>query len=152
MNRLLLLPKGDEIAVKAWEDAGFVCVSTGEKRNSHDQSERRPDALILPPDLSDTSFQDVIGSIMPMLFVVMIHYSPPSSIAENYAIQFWRCRQAAITVGTMLETVLPEPPWSEYGEDWQKAIADTVYRHLLQDRFRETAEWCGHMSSVVRPY
>jgi hypothetical protein len=146
MNRFSILVRGNATVGKAWEDAGFVCVSAGE------QTERRPDALILPADMSGAAFQDMIGSVIPKLFVVMIRYSPPPSIAENYAIHLWRYKQVEITAGTMLETVLPEPPWPEYGQDWQKAIADTVYRHLLQDRFRETAEWCGHMSSVVRPF
>lgn len=66
--------------------------------------------------------------------------------------QLWRCGDKWITVGTSLEARLHEPAWLVYGEDWQKAMAETIYRHLLEDVFRETAEWCGHMSSVVRAF
>lgn len=44
-------------------------------------------------------------------------------------------------------------PWLDTGfVDFAPVVADAVYRHLLADVFRETAEWCGHTFSVVTSF
>ena len=51
--------------------------------------------------------------------------------------------------GSKLETPLSEDMGALLSEQATGAFAESLYYYLLRDVFRETAEWCGHMSSVV---
>ena len=145
MRQFSVCIEGDAAAYEAWENSGFIHFDAVE-------SDEGPDALVLPASPDAAAISERIASTMPKLFIVMTGYMPPAPLAENYTLQSWTHKGMNITVGTLLETALPDPPRPEYGDDWQKAIAGTVYRYLLQDLFRETADWCGHMSSVVRRF
>lgn len=127
-----------------WEDAGFVCVDREEV------SEQSIDVLILAQDDRE-KLEHAIKIMRPKVFFVVGRYELSPEIAHLYADHHWRFHDSPLTIGTFLEVPLPEPIWEAYADQQEKAIADTVYRHLLHDIFRETAEWCGHMSSVVRP-
>ena len=51
--------------------------------------------------------------------------------------------------GTILESPLPKDIGDLLVEEATPALSEGLYSCLLRDVFRETAEWCGHMSSVV---
>lgn len=51
--------------------------------------------------------------------------------------------------GTKLEAPLPEETGALLLSGETAALAECLYNYLLKDVFRETADWCGHMSSVV---
>ncbi|MHC1759304.1 MAG: hypothetical protein AB9917_07325 [Negativicutes bacterium] len=52
-------------------------------------------------------------------------------------------------VGTKMEAPLPDDVGTLLCEQNMEALSETLYDCLLRDVFRETADWCGHMSSVV---
>ena len=52
-------------------------------------------------------------------------------------------------VGAKIEAPLPEDVGTLLCEQNMEALSETLYDCLLRDVFRETADWCGHMSSVV---
>ena len=52
-------------------------------------------------------------------------------------------------VGTKMEAPLPDDVGTLLCEQNIAALSETLYDCLLRDVFRETADWCGHMSSVV---
>lgn len=52
-------------------------------------------------------------------------------------------------VGTKMEAPLPEDVGTLLCEQNIAALSETLFDCLLRDVFRETADWCGHMSSVV---
>lgn len=54
------------------------------------------------------------------------------------------------SLGTKLETPLPDRLRALLLEENIAGLADVLYEYLFRDVLRETAEWCGHMSSVVR--
>lgn len=144
MNRFSVIFAGDTPMRQAWNDAGFVCFKADR------QDDVKPDALVWM-EADAASLPVAIIADKPKVFVITARYVPVD-LPEYYSLHFWQTGGQWITVGTMLESELTEPKWPAYGDDWQKAVADTVFRYLLQDVFRETAEWCGHMSSVVRPF
>lgn len=144
MNRFSVIFSGDTPLRQAWEAAGFHCLE------SNRPDDIKPDALVWA-GTDAVSLLSALSADKPKVFVITARCLP-ADLPEYYTLHFWQSGGQQITVGTMLETELAEPKWLAYEGDWQKALADTVFRHLLQDVFRETAEWCGHMSSVVRPF
>ena len=52
-------------------------------------------------------------------------------------------------VGAKMEAPLPDDVGALLCEQNMEALSETLYDCLLRDVFRETADWCGHMSSVV---
>ena len=52
-------------------------------------------------------------------------------------------------VGTKMEAPLPDDVGALLCEQNIATLSETLYDCLLRDVFRETADWCGHMSSVV---
>jgi hypothetical protein len=80
----------------------------------------------------------------------------PSSVAalmpsqwQAYTQQTVRVAGTDWIVGSKLEEPLP-PAVTEYLAQQKTAeLAAVVYIVILESVFRETAEWCGHMSSVV---
>ena len=52
-------------------------------------------------------------------------------------------------VGAKIEAPLPEDVGTLLCELNIAALSEVLYDCLLRDVFRETADWCGHMSSVV---
>lgn len=52
-------------------------------------------------------------------------------------------------IGSKLEEALPTALADYFSQQKTADLAAVVYMTLLESVFRETAEWCGHMSSVV---
>ena len=52
-------------------------------------------------------------------------------------------------VGAKMGAPLPEDVGALLCEQNMVALSESLYYCLLRDVFRETADWCGHMSSVV---
>ena len=52
-------------------------------------------------------------------------------------------------IGTKLEEPLPTSLLEYFAQQKTAELAAVVYMTLLESVFHETAEWCGHMSSVV---
>ena len=74
----------------------------------------------------------------------------PESWQEKYALRFYETGPECWLLGTKIEAPLPEGLGELLDDPHAETMAETFYYYLLQDLFRETAEWCGHMSSVVR--
>jgi hypothetical protein len=80
----------------------------------------------------------------------------PEELSEIYSLQSFSGADTGFTICSRLEGQVAVPEWDLYGsqgaitrEEEIKAAAGSIYRYLLEDVIRETAEWCGHMSSVV---
>lgn len=144
MHRFSARIETNDLIVRIWEDAGFTCV---DREASYEQC---LDVLVLSLSTGE-SLENRIISVRPKVFVVMGCYELSPVLADLYSKHSWCCNDLWLTIGTLLDASIPEPLWPADDSHYNKAVADTVYRHLLNDVFRETAEWCGHMSSVVRP-
>jgi len=82
----------------------------------------------------------------------------PDTLSDIYERQLIVGEGLYFTIGSRISGKVANPDWEAYRSNGQlsreeqvKTVAGSVYRFLLQDVFRETAEWCGHMSSVVGP-
>lgn len=104
----------------------------------------------------------MVRQLRPKLFVVADNCEQriniPGGLVEIYDAQVIAGEGVCFTVGSSIQGKIAVPDWQvhrSYGrlsrEVQIKAVAGSVYRYLLEDVFRETAEWCGHMSSVVGP-
>lgn len=69
----------------------------------------------------------------------------------------WQEVEQGMFLGTLYERQfsLPSDWYLDYGvsiddkDAFYKVLADYSYRYLLEEIREETADWCGHMSSVV---
>lgn len=69
----------------------------------------------------------------------------------------WKEVEQGMFLGTLYERQfsLPSDWYLDYGvsiddkDAFYKVLADYSYRYLLEEIREETADWCGHMSSVV---
>lgn len=95
----------------------------------------------------DTNF---LAKLYPKLF--FLHSSAAGCMPTHwraYAQQTVRVAGSDWIVGSKLEEPLP-PAMAEYLAQQKTAdLAAVLYIVILESVFRETAEWCGHMSSVV---
>ena len=66
----------------------------------------------------------------------------------SYPKVFFLCKRDA-SVLLSLEEPLPTALLEYFTQQKTADLAAAVYMTLLESVFRETAEWCGHMSSVV---
>lgn len=88
----------------------------------------------------------------------MIFTNTPKGINEKlYNWQKFSIEKQDIFLGTLYERVFLIPPdwYLDYGttkedeDTFYKVLADYSYRYLFDELREETADWCGHMSSVV---
>jgi hypothetical protein len=138
---------GGDIA--PWLDTGFVEFAPGDDETGRPL---RPDTLYLAPD--EKGWAEAASVLWPKVIVLAAPVPVlPAELSEAYRLYSWRADSFAFAIASRLEAQLAEPFWPAYGPLTQpvavKAVADVVYRHLLVDVFRETAEWCGHTFSVV---
>lgn len=151
-------PDYPEMFRPAWVDAGFKPVDPEVEA----WPEQGPDVLLLHhngdkviPDI------DTVKKLLPRLYMVTGDSTFQLDDKELAGI-FEQGRLIGdglfFNFGTRLPGQPAVPLWEAYRfngnlppEAQVKAVADSVYRFLLEDQFRETAEWCGHMSSVVGP-
>lgn len=158
----------------AWEDSGFV-VSDGtthpEVRRQTadvvgfpwltvetDAEQARPDVVYWQQGAAGAAGWHKVRQLLPKVVVVMGEASLPPDLAHVYDSCFLYGEGRSFMVGRKIEGTLLTPEWAAYRTDGLlslpqqvKAVADAVYRLLLDNVFQETAEWCGHMSSVVGP-
>lgn len=80
-------------------------------------------------------------------------YSTEGINSEIYKWQQIDFADEKIQLGILSEKdfIVPEDWQLSYGEnaDFYKVVADLAYRFMVAEIIDETAEWCGHMSSVV---
>ncbi len=134
-----------DVAQEIWREAGFFVVQD------------------LRPELAETALSDLVWlaesppemagrlrASYPKLF--FLHNSAAVLMPlhwQAYTLQTVQMPGTDWIVGSKLEEPLP-PAVAEYLAQQKTAeLAAVVYIVILESVFRETAEWCGHMSSVV---
>jgi hypothetical protein len=75
--------------------------------------------------------------------------TPSEFLQTAYSVQIHSAGDCDWLLATKLEAPLSEDMGALLSEQATAAFAESLYYYLLRDVFRETAEWCGHMSSVV---
>lgn len=142
----------------AWEDTSFKLVEAG----TWDDQEQRPDIFLWHwSKEKDLPVREVL-SLLPKLLVIISDRGDKITLAEDlldiYSLQSFSGEDTGFTICSRLEGEVAVPDWDFYKNSSQdditreeqiKAAAGSIYRYLLEDVIRETAEWCGHMSSVV---
>lgn len=140
----------------AWEDTSFKLVEAG----TWDDPEQRPDVFLWHWSKgNDLPFREVL-SLLPKLLVIIgdrgEKITVPEELSEIYSRQSFSGEDTCFIICSRLEGQVAVPEWDLHGsrgaitrEEEIKAAAGSIYRYLLEDVIRETAEWCGHMSSVV---
>jgi hypothetical protein len=91
-----------------------------------------------------------LHSIYPKLF--FLHGSAISRMPAHwqaYAQQTVSVNGSTWLIGSKLEEPLPTALIEYFSQQKTTDLAAVMYMTLLESAFRETAEWCGHMSSVV---
>jgi hypothetical protein len=142
--------------VSAWEDTGFRLVESG----TWDDPEQRPDVFLWHWAQAEDMPVQIILSLLPKLFIVVNapgdKVTIPGELADIFSIQIITGESILFTIGSRLQGLAAVPDWDAYRghaaitrEEQIKAVSGSIYRYLLEDVIRETAEWCGHMSSVV---
>ncbi|MDD4587622.1 MAG: hypothetical protein PHC60_04410 [Heliobacteriaceae bacterium] len=136
---------------QAWLDAGFVAAGVKEK----------VDVVYWPECPDQGEFAAVLAGLFPRIYVVAGSRAPslPAGLAADYVQQVFTGEGLCFYLGRWIDPVVAVPVWDGYRDEAKvlprpvqvKAVADVVWRALLADVFQETADWCGHMSSVVGP-
>jgi len=148
MRRFEIYGSGATAAeIGVWLDTGFREFQAGQTGDAA----ARPDVIFAPLGPDDGALGRDIGLWLPKVIVLISRTAAESPQGlEDYRRHRWQQGGVNYLVATVLEPELREPEWAAYGgEDSLKAVSDQVYRHLLEDVFRETREWCGHTFSVV---
>ncbi len=140
----------------AWEDTSFRLVDSG----TWDDPEQGPDVLLWHwPQEEDLPVQMIL-SLFPKLYVITSspddEITIPGELADIFSLQTITGDGILFTIGSRLQGKVSVPNWDAYRghaaitcNEQIKAVSGSIYRYLLEDVIRETAEWCGHMSSVV---
>lgn len=152
----LIAPDCARVYSSAWENTGFNLVEAG----ILDEPGQRPDVFLWHWSGENDLPVPAVLSLLPRLIVIVcargeqITISP--DLSEIYNLQSFAGRDTGFTICSRLEGEVSVPDWNLYSNEGEisreeqiKAVAGAVYRFLLEDVIRETAEWCGHMSSVV---
>lgn len=102
---------------------------------------------------------EVVRRLRPKLFVIAAQQkitAVPGDLSAIYERQAIPGEKICFTIGSKLPEKVTAPDWQVVRQgvplsrtEQVQVLAGAIYRYLLQDVFRETAEWCGHMSSVV---
>ncbi len=140
----------------AWEDTSFKLVEDG----TWNDPEQRPDVFLWRWSKNNELPDQMILSLLPKLLVIISDrgekITVPEELSEIYNRQSFSGEDTGFTICSRLEGEVTVPYWDLYKsnsaitrEEQIKAAAGSIYRYLLEDVIRETAEWCGHMSSVV---
>ncbi|NLJ75882.1 MAG: hypothetical protein GX325_01305 [Peptococcaceae bacterium] len=139
-----------------WKETGFATAA----HKPRDKRELGLDVFLCRQPRQGHLPTGTILSLLPKLIVIVNHkdghISLPPDLLEIYNQQSFSSRDLNFTIGSRLEGQVTVPDWNAAGkgseitrEEQIQAAAGAVYRFLLEDVIRETAEWCGHMSSVV---
>ncbi len=151
-----IAPGCGEEDISAWQNTSFKLVEEG----AWDEPGQWPDLFLWHWRKEKELPVATILSLLPRLVVII---SDPDEqiivsqkLSEIYSLQSFAGRDTCFAICSRLEGEVAVPDWNLYSdqgeitrEEQLKAAAGAVYRFLLEDVIRETAEWCGHMSSVV---
>lgn len=140
----------------AWEDTSFKLVESG----TWDDPEQGPDVFLWHWSQKKDLPVQMILSLFPKLYVIISspgdEITIPGELAEIFSVHSFAGDSTCFTIGSRLQGEAAVPDWEACRslaaltrEEQMKAAAGSIYRCLLEDVIRETAEWCGHMSSVV---
>ena len=146
MKRFLAYARDLTVAErKIWEQAGFDIVTADAAATCGEEDP--------PIDLALLGASEFLPeSLTPKVFVVSAKTAGDASPdwQRRYEVRFYSAGAHGWIIGSKTET----PPPNDWGvllvEKNVAAFAESLYYYLLRDVFRETAEWCGHMSSAVR--
>ncbi|NLI13036.1 hypothetical protein [Pelotomaculum propionicicum] len=160
MRRFVIFTPGcTEEDLKVWEDAGFKLVD----ETSLDYPELRPDVIFICDFKAGVITWQLISKLLPKVLILTgsSEQTPviPGELADLFNLQVIKGENISFTIGSTIQGQVVTPAWEIYRvsdgpltpQEQLQALADSIYRFLLQDVFKETAEWCGHMSSVVGP-
>ena len=140
----------DQMQQELWQEAGFDIIQP-ERSNSVQDA----DIIWLCPKNARNSqttidFEDQQKISYPKVFflckrdasVLLSHWSEyHQHIVVVDGIEW--------VIGSKLEEPLPAELLEYFAQQKTTELLTIVYMTLLASVFRETAEWCGHMSSVV---
>ena len=149
MKRFVLLAQGMSTAEqKIWQHAGFDCVKA---------TADNIDVVWVDRFRSSSARAKSLGVLLDPLgskvFMVKKQLKTTFAFTDNWrTVYSWKeytAGPASWVLGSKLETPLSEDMGALLSEQATAAFAESLYYYLLRDVFRETAEWCGHMSSVV---
>lgn len=138
---------------KIWEMAGFDILPETDTEKTLPGPEGGVDVVRLAVEtLADTGLEKVLNALQPRLLLLLPAAGGvlPEKWREIYRMQALATQLNGWRTGTKLEAPLPDDLGALLQDGAEARLADRLYEYLLQDVFRETAEWCGHMSSVVR--
>jgi hypothetical protein len=152
----IVAPKSSVEDLCVWEDTSFKLVEKG----TWDDPEQGPDVFLWHWAQAEDMPVQMILSLLPKLFIVVSapvdKVSIPGELADIFSIQIMAGDSILFTIGSRLQGLADVPDWDAFRghaaitrEEQIKAVSGSIYRYLLEDVIRETAEWCGHMSSVV---
>ena len=152
----IVAPNCAGIDISAWEDTSFKLVESG----TWDDPEQGPDVLLWHWSQEKDLPVKMILSLFPKLYVIISspgdEITIPGQLADIFSLHIITGDSILFTIGSRLQGLAAVPDWDAYRghavitrEEQIKAVSGSIYRYLLEDVIRETAEWCGHMSSVV---
>lgn len=127
---------------KLWQGAGF----------DFSQETTAVDLMLLLIDRMDQPIEvQRLSELRPKIFLVrgLTAKQLPEGWQSIYDIQTCDSGVHRWLFGSILESPLPKDVGDLLMEEAMPALSEGLYSCLLRDVFRETAEWCGHMSSVV---
>jgi len=127
---------------KLWQGAGFDFA----------QEPAAVDLMLLFIDRMDQLIEvQRLSELRPKIFLVrgLSSEQLPECWRSVYDIQTCGSGVHRWVFGSILESPLPKDVGDLLMEEAMPALSEGLYSCLLRDVFRETAEWCGHMSSVV---
>jgi hypothetical protein len=139
-----------------WQQAGFDINSEGTEAFSASQGAGIDAVWVvnsssLAPVSEEQAGWQKIYQLRPKLFILQTEKNGmlPDCWRESYALNEYGTGRNHWVVGTKIEAPLPDDMGALLSEKNTAALAEFFYYYLLRDVFRETADWCGHMSSVV---
>ena len=157
MKRFVLYaPEMAQPEQKIWQQAGFDIIPEGPEAFSASPG-AGPDAVwggycssVATASEEQAGWQS-INRFRPKVFILQLKKTGmlPDCWRESYALNEYGTGRNHWVVGTKIEAPLPDDIGALLCEKNTAALAEFFYYYLLRDVFRETADWCGHMSSVV---
>ena len=155
MKRFVLYAPGmAHLEQELWRQAGFDIIPDGTEAFSAGAG---PDAVwggycssVATASEEQAGWQST-NQFRPKVFILQTEEigMQPDCRVEGYALNEYGTGRNHWVVGTKIEAPMPDDMGALLSEKNAAALAEFFYYYLLRDVFRETADWCGHMSSVV---
>jgi hypothetical protein len=156
MKRFLIdAPEMVQNEQELWRQAGFDFVTSAET-SATDAGVgidvwARGNGCPLSTLLDFQALRVLVVQLRPKVVILKCSPSciPPEFLQTAYSVRTASAATCDWLLATKLEAPLSEDMGALLSEQATAAFAESLYYYLLRDVFRETAEWCGHMSSVV---